>query len=109
MDVEKLVLQEQRRQNSVTGTLVPETSSSIQLTFTGELGGEAHAFHKHLGILVSGLNHKKKAALHTIYGNFSFAAAAIGFSSHPSWWNIENSKGLKAQMSRYVFRFALFR
>jgi len=65
-------------------------------------------FSKQLLLLLNGLSHTETSSLHKIYANFSFAAAAVGFSSNASWWNIEDVTGLKVQMRRYVFPPHLF-
>lgn len=82
--------------------------SSTSVVHTGQLvlpsnpTKEATGFYKQLVLLEIGKAHTETSDLHKVYANFSFAAAAVGFSSHAQWWKIEDVKGLKAEMAKYV-------
>jgi hypothetical protein len=103
--LDKMISKDQRQRQ--VGAAASSTFGN-QLMLAPQPSIEAHMFSKQLLLLLNGLSHTETSSLHKIYANFSFAAAAVGFSSNASWWNIEDVTGLKVQMRRYVFPPHLF-
>jgi hypothetical protein len=55
---------------------------------------------RQLLLLQSGRCHMDTSDLNKVYTNFSYAAAAVGLSSHAEWWKIEDVQGLQAEMAK---------
>jgi hypothetical protein len=105
--VDDWVKAEKAKQASTTGDNGKETSSmsvvhASQLVLPSDATKETTGFYKQLVLLHSGKSHTDTSDLHKVYTNFSFAAAAVGLSSHAQWWKIEDVNGLKAEMAKYV-------